>query len=70
MAISTLPPTPFIFFSYYKTIYSKFFYLIYQEQVNTAGSSAYPRGTELQSKLATQASKEDLRPQAVIAQFS
>lgn len=38
--------------------------------MNTAGNSAYPGGTKLQSKLTTQASKEDPCPQAVIAQFT
>lgn len=49
----------FISFSYYKIIYSKFCYLVYLEQVNAAGGSAYSGGRECHSSLATQTSKED-----------
>lgn len=46
-------------FSYYNMIFSKFSYLMYLEQVNSVESSAYAGGTECQSKLPTQTSKED-----------
>lgn len=48
----------FLFF-YYDVIFSKFCYVIYLEQVNATESSAYSGGTECQSKLPRQTSKED-----------
>lgn len=57
-------------FSHYRTTYSKVCYLICQEQVSTAGSSAYPRGTEQKSKLVTQSSKEDPDHKQQLQSFS
>lgn len=55
-------------FSCYKTIYSKFCYLIYLEQVKAAGNSAYSGGTE-----SVRTGYADLNgdswPQTVIAKF-
>lgn len=55
-------------FSYYKIVYSKFCYLIYLEQMNAAGSSAYSQRTAW-VKIGYADLKEGSWPQTAIAKF-